>query len=221
MAGGYRGTIHLVPVLPTSKADRRHLAWVLDAQRELARVKQGLAGRATAPPAYRHEGILWRFCRSVGKRTPSAYASGWVIGYNVAGSLHTSAERVLWTLVHEIFHLNDQAHGDWSAHTLGPMVKRIVKKCGTKVKCLAPYAPMPTKVRGGTYYAFQPDNGAMAAEYAAELATRFFLEQRAALDGKRYPGTPFKCTLPMNAWAWQALADEFFGGADLTPPCES
>ena len=53
----------------------------------------------------------------VGKRTPSAYAFGWTIEYNVAGSLLTSSGGVLETLWHELFHLNDFDHGDWSANT--------------------------------------------------------------------------------------------------------
>lgn len=215
MAGGYRGTIHIVPAWPTGKAGR-HLGWVLAAQRDLAAFLRDLEAKSGATASFAHRGITWRFYRSVGKRTPSAYALDWTIGYNVDGSLNTSRERVLGTLVHEIFHLNDQARGGWSRAALGALVDDLVARCGTSVSCLAPYAPMSTKVRGGTYYAFQPGNGDMAGEYAAELATRYFLEQRAILRGRALPGPAWKCRTPENATAYAAYATAFFGGADLT-----
>ena len=45
----------------------------------------------TAAPAYRWRALQLRFVRSVGKRTPSAYALGWIVEYNVEGSLLDSS----------------------------------------------------------------------------------------------------------------------------------
>jgi hypothetical protein len=76
-------------------------------------------------------------------------------------------------------------------------------------------------VRGGTYYAFQPGND-IVLEYAAELATRVFDEQRALLGlGPRVAGRPFKCGPPENARTWKAMIDRFFGGMDRVPACRS
>jgi len=170
-------------------------------------------------PNYRWRAVQFRFVRSVGKHTPSAYASSWTIIYNVEGSLLTSAEGVRETLVHELFHLNDEAHGDWSAKTLGSDYDAIVKKCGTKDTCLAPYAPNSTVVRGGTFYAFQPNNGAGVHEYAAELAVRYYKEQSEMRAKGKLSKRAFKCGPGENGRSWKALVDEFFGGRDLTPPC--
>src|SRR5262249_11353997 len=126
---------------------------------------------------YRWKQLTFQFVRSVKKRTPSAYASGWTITHNVVGSLLTTAAGVRETYFHELFHLNDFGHGDWSTQTLAKDYAAIVKKCGIAVKCLEPYAPNNTKVRSsGTYYAFQPNNGDGVHEYAAELAVRYFKE---------------------------------------------
>lgn len=219
MEGGFRGVLHLVPAWPLAKADAKHLAWILAMQREFAAFDAAMKARGGAAVAYRHRGIAWKFLRSVKRRTPSAYASRWEIGYNLDGSLNTSPERVRDLLVHEIFHLNDQAHANWSASALAPIVQRIFAKCKTNISCLAPYAPTTMKVKGGTYYAFQPNNGNMANEYAAELATRFFLEQRAVLRAERDAGDAFKCATAENKQAWSALSAEFFAGVDLTAPC--
>ena len=75
-----------------------------------------------------------------------------------------------------------------------------------------------TIVRGGTYYSFQPGNG--VGEYAAELALRYYREQRAALRALPRP-RPFKCGPPENARAWALVRDELFGGIDVVPPCGS
>src|SRR5262249_7923703 len=147
----------------------------------------------------------------------SAYAEGWDVSYNVAGSLNTSADAVRETLFHEIFHLNDAAHGTWSPNALGPLFDAIVSRCGANTACLRPYAPNSTLVRGGTYYAFQPGNG--VGEYAAELAIRYYRETRAALGKKPLAGAPFKCGPEENARAWDLIVREFFGGADLSPGC--
>ncbi|WP_437681474.1 hypothetical protein [Sorangium sp. So ce131] len=215
MDGGYRGMLHLVPALPV-RAERRHLEWTAAALADFDAFFTDVAAAAAAPVRFRHRALSLRYFRSVKARTPSAYASGWTVAYNLAGSLHRSADVVRETLFHEIFHLNDSDHGAWSEAALSPIYDDIVARCGTKIPCLAPYAPNETTVKGGTYYAFQPGNG--VGEYAAELAIRYYREQRAALRGDR-PGKAFKCGPPENARAWSLLASEFFGGADRVAPC--
>lgn len=218
MDGGYRGKIHLVPELPTGRY-RTHLARVV---RAMASIDQFFATLFADQPAprYRWQGVAFRFARSLGKRTPSAYANGWTIAYNVAGSLLTSAAGVHETVVHELFHSNDGAHGDWSATHLQAEYDAIVTRCRrARPSCLAPYAPNSTMVRGGTYYAFQPNNGNGVHEYAAELAVRYVKEQREMLDTGKLARRAFKCGPPANGRAWQALVDEFFAGRDLVPKC--
>ncbi|MGK3964196.1 hypothetical protein WMF01_26825 [Sorangium sp. So ce1667] len=218
MDGGYRGTLHLVPELPV-RAERRHLEWTAAALADFDAFTAELAAAAGSPVRYRHRALALRYFRSVRARTPSAYASGWTVAYNLAGSLHRSADEVRETLFHEIFHLNDSAHGAWSQAALSPIYDAIVARCGTRIPCLAPYSPNGTIVKGGTYYSFQPGNG--VGEYAAELAIRYYREQRAALRGQRLGKPPFKCGPPENARAWSLLAGEFFGGADRVAPCPS
>ncbi len=226
MNGGYRGAIHLVPELPVGRY-RKHLVWVVAATHAIdGFFAQLLDGKQ---PAYRWHDLAFRFVRSIGKRTPSAYASiiqvggpsqVWAIEYNVAGSLLTSETGVRETLFHELFHINDENHHDWSQHTLASDYAAIVKKCGTRMKCLAPYAPNDTRVRAtGTYYAFQPNNGNTVHEYAAELAVRYFKEQSEMLARGKLAGRPFKCGPAENGRAWRALADEFFAGVDHVPAC--
>lgn len=236
--GGYRGKIHLVPELPIGKY-RTHLSWVADSLRSIDGLFQrlfespGCAGvRSNAKrcggsiakqpaPAYRWRALQLRFVRSVGKRTPSAYALGWIVEYNVEGSLLTSFAGVRETLFHEIFHSNDGAHGGWSSKALRKDYDAILAKCGPKLtnRCLAPYAPNDTVVRGGLYYAFQQDNGDPVHEYAAELAVRYWEEQSEMLSAGKLSRRPFKCGPPENGRSWKALVDEFFAGRDLTPPC--
>jgi len=219
MDGGYRGKIRLVPQLPKG-AYRKHLAWVLAALTELDTFFTDLYAGATETPSYRWRALQLRFVRSIKKRTPSAYAFGWTIEYNVEGSLLTSAPGVKETLVHELFHNNDFDHGDWSAKTLQADYDAIVRKCGTKAACLAPFAPGTTKVKAtGTYYAFQPNNGNGVHEYAAELAVRYFREQSQMLARKKLERRAFKCGPAENARAWSAFVGEFFGGRDLVPAC--
>lgn len=218
MDGGFRGTIQLVPERPSGRF-QKHLSWVLAAEKDHNRFMERLARSASRELRYRVSPVGYKFLRSVGRSTPSAYAHDWRVGYNVSGSLHSSAEAVRDTLFHEVFHLNDQAHEDWSRRVLGKDYDAIVARCGTKVSCLAPFAPGTTMVRGGTYYAFQPNNGDGVHEYGAELATRYFRETLAVLDQKPLREPSFKCGPPPNAQSFQALADEFFGGVDLIPPC--
>jgi hypothetical protein len=196
---------------------RHHLAWVAEATRDFDAFFAKLAPRE--PVRYRVRPLAFRFFRSVGRTTPSAYAEGWTVSYNVSGSLNHTTDAVRETLFHEIFHLNDAAHGDWSRKHLQGIFDAIVARCGTSVACLRPYAPGDTLVRGGTYYAFQPDNGESVHEYAAELALRWYREERAAQRGDKPKAPPFKCGPDENRRAWNAIVAEFFGGADALPAC--
>ncbi len=218
MEGGFRGRIHLVPEAPLGP-ERRHLQWVTAASVDFDGFFLELARAAPAPIRFRFRDLAFRFFRSVKRTTPSAYAQGWSVAYNVKGSLNTSADAVRETLFHEIFHLDDADHGGWSARALRPTFDAIVKTCGTRAACLGPYAPGDTMVRGGTYYAFQPNNGDAVHEYAAELALRYYRENRAAIRGEAPKKPGFKCGPAENRRAWEALRDEFFGGADRTPAC--
>ena len=214
MDGGYRGRIRIEPELPVG-AERKHLGWVVSAMRDFDAFFVALG----APPGartYRFRGLAFRFMRSVGKRTPTAYAHDWTIGYNLSGSLLVSEDAARETLFHEMFHLNDSARASWSTRVLDGIYDQLVQKCHTNATCLAPYAPTETMVRGGTYYAFQPGNGVV--EYAAELALRYYREQR-ALQRRERVDRSFKCGPPENARAWGLVRDEFFGGIDRTPSC--
>jgi hypothetical protein len=218
MDGGYRGKIKLVPELPVGKY-RKHLEHITYATQSIDAFFAKLFDKQPAPN-YRWRAIQLRFVRSPGKRTPSAYAMGWLFAYNVEGSLLGTAAGVRETYFHELFHSNDGAHGDWSGKTLRKDYDAIVKKCpGVTIKCLAPYAPNDTTVRGGTYYAFQQNNGDGVHEYAAELAVRYWEEHMEILDKGKLAKKPFKCGPVENGRAWKALVDEFFSGRDLTPAC--
>ena len=186
---------------------------------ELQRFRDGsrdAGSRPLGPRPYRFRPITLRFMRSIAARTPAAYAHDWTVAYNFVGTLNVSADAVRETMFHEIFHLNDASHGGWSPAALGATFDVVAKKCGTAIPCLAPYTPNETIVRGGTYYSFQPGNGVM--EYAAELALRYYREQRAAL--RKLPKVKaFKCGPPENAKAWTLMRDEFFEGIDAVPAC--
>jgi hypothetical protein len=219
MDGGYRGKIHLVPELPIGKY-RSHVQWVGEATRSIDEFFTKLYDKQTTKPAYRWNALQLRFVRSVGKRTPSAYAAGWLVEYNVEGSLLTSSSGVRETLFHELFHSNDGAHGEWSAKKLQTDYDAIVAKCPkVTIQCLTPYAPNNTTVRGGTFYAFQQNNGNGVHEYAAELAVRYWKEQSEMLANGKLSRKAFKCGPPENARAWKLIVDEFFAGRDLTPGC--
>lgn len=214
MDGGFRGTIRIRGELPVG-AQRRHLQWVQRAGTAqaafFARVFQGCPA-----PRYRWRALAYHFFRSVGRRTPSAYAADWSIAYNLAGSLNTSGARVEELLFHELFHLNDQAHGGWADTALGPLHTALRARCGNDKRCLAAYAPVETAVRGGNWYAFHADNG--PGEYAAELAVRYWRETRTVFSGGRVR-RPFKCGNADNARAWRALVDEMFCGVDVVGDC--
>lgn len=217
MNGGFRGMLHLVPEPPIGQY-RKHLEWVLASARDFESFFKDLY--ASAPlPKYRWRALTARFMRSVDRTTPSAYASPWTFSYNVKGSLLTSEGAVRETLFHEFFHMNDADHQDWSPHNLFLDYDAILKKCGASIACLSPYAPNDTVVRGGTYYAFQQNNGTPVHEYGAELALRWYKEQRAMLHDKKLSQKAFKCGPPENARSWKALVDEFFGGRDIVPAC--
>jgi len=219
MEGYYRGKIKLVPQLPTG-AYRKHLVWTRDAMAAIDTFFTSLDPDGKAAMNYRWTELTFKFVRSPGKRTPSAYSMGWSITYNVNGSLLTSGPGVLELLFHELFHSNDFAHKDWSATTLQRDYDAIVRKCKTSAKCFTPYAPNTTKVRAtGMYYAFQANNGNTVHEYAAELAVRYFREQSQMLRNKKLAAPAFKCGPVENKRAWDALTTEFFGGIDLVPPC--
>jgi hypothetical protein len=203
-----------VPALPVG-ADRKHLAWVSAAFHDFDGFFAALARKAN--PRYRWRGLTLRFFRSVGNTTPNAFAQGWTVSYNVNGSIDRSADAARETLFHELFHLNDADHGDWSPRNVASIQEAIEKACGTRTACLAPYAPTGTIVRRGTYYAFQPGND--AHEYAAEVALRWYREQRAVVRGDAPVRPAFKCGPPENRRAWDAIAAEFFGGVDLVPAC--
>jgi hypothetical protein len=239
MDGGFRGALHITPALPTGDA-RVQLERVVTAARDYESFfKTAYSG---APPStYRWRDLTFRFFRSssgprnheVERTTPSAYAIGprptpqgpaddisFSLAYNVKGSLLGTDTGVRETVFHEVFHMNDAAHGDWSPRALRADYDAIVKKCGAmNVACLAPYAPNDTMVRGGTYYAFEPNNGLSVREYAAELALRWYKEHRALQRHEQLPtGKPFKCGPPENRRAWDAIVKEFFS-LDLVPPC--
>jgi hypothetical protein len=212
--GGYRGVLHLVPALPVG-SDRVNLQWVAGALGDFDEFFAAISKRA--PPRYRWRGLTFRFFRTVGNTTPNAFAEGWTIAYNVHGSINHGADASRETLFHEIFHLDDADHGDWSPRHLTSLQDAIRRRCGTRTSCLAPYAPTSTIVRSGTYYAFQPGND--VHEYAAETALRWYREQRAIVRGDPPVHPSFKCGPEENRRAWEAIAAEFFGGVDLVPAC--
>lgn len=231
MDGGYRGMIKIEPAVPIN-ADRQHLEWVVATFRDFAQFFDDLArfgGDAGASQGEKRDRLYrWRplklhFFRSIGVRTPTAYANGFDVAYNLVGSLNKSGDAVRETIFHELFHSNDFArpsspnHG-WSQIALRSSFDGAWKKCNTSIPCLTPYTPTETVVRGGTYYAFQPGQGDAAVEYAAELATRYYREHRAIFRSLPRP-KPFKCGPPENARAWAAMRDEWFGGIDAVPAC--
>lgn len=148
----------------------------------------------------------------------TAYAHDWTIGYNLSGSLLVSEDAARETLFHEIFHLNDAARSWWSTRVLDGAYDGLVQKCHANAVCLTPNAPTDTMVRGGTYYAFQPGND--VREYGAELALRYYREQRAVKRGApAKKGASFKCGPAPNPEVWAKMRDAFFGGVDRTPSC--
>jgi hypothetical protein len=214
------GTEHregVLPALPVGE-EKKHLAWIIEGFKDIDETMNELHARAPSAPRFRWRGLFLRFHRDDG---PSAYAFGWSIAYNLEGALNKSPEAVRDTLLHEVFHLSDAFQGNVSRTELGPSHRHLRAVCeATQLEaltpraseCLAPYAPTSTFVRGGTFYAFYGPE-----EYGAELAVRYFREQRAALRGERH--VAFKCGPPENGRAWAMMRGEFFGGLDLTSAC--
>jgi hypothetical protein len=217
MDGGWRGKLHLVPEIPAGRYEN-HLEWVRAGVLDHNAFFAALTQEAPHPVRYRYKPVELRFFRSVGGHRPSAYAEDWSVAYNVEGSLNLDASAVRELLFHEIFHLNDAAHGDWSVLHLKTIYAGLVARCGTRVDCLTPFAPTSTRVRNGTFYAFQPDNGEGVHEYGAELAIRYYREQRDIARGAKV-AHPFKCGPQQNLEAWRLMVEEFFGGLDRVPPC--
>lgn len=222
MDGGWRGKIALVPEWPVGR-HRRHLAWIQASLADFSWFFRSLSAHTEEAIRYRYAPLELAFFRSVGRTTPSAYASGWRVAYNVRGSLHRGPAAVRETMFHEVFHLNDAAEGAWSQRVLSSPFERIVARCSRagrlSTPCLRPYAPGTTMVRGGTFYAFEPGNG--VGEYAAELALRYYREHRSWLKRGRLARPPFKCGPPENAETWTALVGTFFASVDLVPACDS
>jgi hypothetical protein len=215
--GAYRGKLHFVPRWPIGP-HRRHLQMTSTALRAIDAFFTELERRTTRAVSFRWRPLRLRFFESVKRKTPSAVASSWIIAHNVAGSMFRSTEATFDTYVHEIFHLNDQERGWWSKEALKGVFGRIVERCGTSIACLTPYAPDSIIVsgRGGTYYAFMPENG--VSEYAADVAKRWVREHRAFFAG-RGPKVPWRCQTMENREAWTTVSEAFFAGIDLLPPC--
>ena len=207
--------VRLRPARPIGR-NRDHLAWILAAMRGYAKFFAALEARTGKPVGMRDRPLDFRFFYTEKGGAPSAFAVNQNVGYNLYGAVNVSEEAVRDTLFHEIFHLNDAWHDGWSSRALGALHEGIVARCKADRRCLLPYAPTDTTMNG-RLYAFLPRGG--VREYAAELALRFFREQRLALEDKPLPLPPFKCGPPENAEAMRLLADEFFGGADLVPAC--
>jgi len=160
--------------------------------------------------------IDFRFFYTDKGGAPSAFAVGRNVGYNLYGSVNVSAEAVRDTLFHEIFHLNDVWKDGFSGRSIAPLEAEILNRCRNDQRCLTPYAPTDTTM-SGKLYAFVDGGG--GREYTAELALRYFREQRLLLEGKPLPIPAFKCGPPENAKTMKLLSDEFFGGVDLVEAC--
>jgi hypothetical protein len=215
--GGYLGDVPSGPALPTGPY-RKHLEWVVRAIDSYEDLFAKVTPLAHGAVLFRTRPLAFRFYRTARPSYPSAYAIGDMVGYNLEGVLHTSETDVGETLFHELFHLNDKGHGYWSLRALSPLFLGILQKCGGDHDCLTPFAPDATVVPGGTYYSFDGRTGEVR-EYAAEVGLRWYREQRAALGGEPMI-PPFKCLTPENEKAWTLVADEFFGGVDVVPPCD-
>lgn len=214
--GDYRGRVEVAPALPVAE-NRKHLEWILEAFTSLTAAFDDLAGRARAPLRFVRKPSAIRFFETVNTTTPSAYAIDDVIYYNLKGELWTSADDVIDTLVHELFHLTDARHERWSERAIRETYETIRSQCDGDQTCLERFAPHETKVDGGIFYAFHPTSD--VREYVAELAARFVREQRQALGSSPAAALPFKCQAEENERVWRSFADEFFGGLDLVPPC--
>lgn len=214
---GYEGGPPVAPAFPVGP-QKHHLRWITSSFTRIETLFRFIAKHAPRGVHFRTRPLALRFFKTEEPSYPSAYAIEGMIAYNLQGILNNSEQAVTELLFHEIFHLNDEGRGYWSNRVLTPVFERIVARCQGDHECLSPYAPDDATVPGGTYYAFDPKTGT-PVEYAAEVGTRYFREQLAAFQGAPEP-PPFKCETPENAWAWQVVVDEFFGGFDHSPPCD-
>jgi hypothetical protein len=217
--GTYDGErVPMRPALPVGD-DRQHLAWILASFERYEEIFAALAARAPAPIDFQLRPDAFGFFRTDVPSYPSAWGQAGVVGYNLVGPLHTSGRDVLETLFHELFHLNDERRGGWSAAVLGDIFDAIVERCRDNHECLGDFAPHDTLVPDGTYYPFDARTRDVR-EYGAELALRYFREHEAILDGAPLE-PPFKCRSDDNRIAWERLARDFFGGLDLSRTCDS
>lgn len=214
---GYLGFVPIEPTLPIGPY-RQHLVWLRDGILAIERVFAAAAQAAPKPVLFRTRPYGFRFFKTEERTYPSAYAIEGIVGYNLEGPLHDSQENVTATLFHELFHLNDEARGQWSQSALGGLLEQVVATCEDDHACFARFAPTDDRVPDGTYYPFDARTRDVR-EYAAEIALRWFREQRTLLEGATLAAPPFKCGADENAQAWQAIVEEFFGGLDLTGEC--
>jgi hypothetical protein len=216
---GYLGgdDVDLYPAWPVG-VERRHLQWLDESLDAFDVMMTALGARASRAVTFMARPRAFAFFRTATPSFPSAYYADETIRYNLDGPLHTNARDVRETLFHELFHLNDARAGDWSSRALTEVFDAIRSRCGGDHDCLAPFAPHDTVVPDGTFYAFDERTGNVR-EYGAELALRYFIEHESILERSMSVVAPFKCLTAENGVAWSLLADEFFGGADVTPEC--
>lgn len=215
---GYLGELTTRAALPKGQY-RHHLQWLVNGLRTIESVIAAVNSTTPEPIMFRTRPHAFVFYKTDVPSYPSAYAMENLVGYNLEGPLHESEEKVMSTLFHEIFHLNDAGHGDWSDRALSALFSTILETCADDDACLAPFAPDDTKVPGGTYYPFDPRTAAVR-EYAAEIGERWFLEHRTIVERGEQPEQAFKCATPINAEAWSQIVSEFFGGVDLVAECQ-
>lgn len=217
---GYKGQqVELVPALPLGD-ERHHLAWLRASLASFDGFVDAIAARAQKPVTFTTHPKAFLFFRTRQPSYPSAFFENDAIAYNLDGPLHGSAKSVRETLFHELFHLNDHRPTLWSIGTLSATFEAIVEKCEGDHACFARYSPFDTVVPDGTYYPFDRRTRDVR-EYGAELALRYFLEHEVILAGGPPRLPPFKCLAEENRAVWEALADSFFGGVDLSPPCDT
>lgn len=202
--------IRLRPARPVG-SNRDHLRWIIAAMRDYKHFIDGLT--AIKPVSFRFKSLDFRFFYSEKGHMPSAFAFRQNVGYNLFGAVNVSEEAVRTTLFHEIVHLNDGWHGEWSSRALADVYYKILARCSKRNACLAAYAPTDTMLEGH-YYSFAPKS--TVREYAAETALRYYIEHRLLLDKKPLTQKPFKCGPEENREAWRLIVDELFGGIDLT-----